>query len=267
MQPIHRPTLIALTCALATTAFAQTPAPFGATTDCRALSTRTLQSDCTNTNRQTRIVALANITQPNDANEILVAIRNITDPATKIYLLQAHNTIAIATYPAELDRIEALIHQLDIPHKTYKLSFTLTDPSPTRPEPVQHFTLNLLDGQNATVKQGTKVPVLTGSFGPATDARITGAGVQTQYTYLDVGINLNATVNSTAEGGTLKFKVEQSAVAAEKSPGFPNEPIIRQTTLDGVTGLTLNKPSTIGSIDIPGTTHRFNIEVTLQQAP
>jgi len=263
-----RPPAIALALATAISASAQTSNPSPDTTDCHDLPTRVAQTDCTQAHMQVKTIYLTNVTSLNDANEILVAVRNMFEPADKIYLLASKNAIVIASYPAEIARIAALVHELDTPRKTYSLTFTLKDASDSTPAiPPQHFTIDVADGQRITLKQGSKFPVITGTFGPASDSNITAAGVQTQYTYLDIGINFDVTLTGTATGAVLKSKIEQSAIASEKSLAVPRDPIVRQTVLDGVTALTLNKPAIIGSIDIPGTTRRSNIEVVLQQVP
>jgi type II secretory pathway component GspD/PulD (secretin) len=231
-------------------------------TDCTHIYPRTAKVDCTLVHMQTKTIYLNNVAAQNDANEILVAVRNVFDPSDKIYLLGSRNAIVIASYPEEIARMEAFIHELDTPRKSYRITFTLKDSDNSKP---QRFTLEASDGQRVTLKQGSKIPVLTGSFGPAADPKVELTGVQTQYTYLDVGMNFDVTLTSTATGAILKSKIEQSALASEKSPLLPGEPIINQSVLDGTTSLTLNKPSTIGDIDIPGTTRHMDIEVTLEQ--
>ena len=58
---------------------------------------------------------------------------------------------------------------------------------------IQNPQIRALDGQKATLKIGDRVPVATGSFQPG----IGGVGinplVNTQFQYLDVGVNIDIT--------------------------------------------------------------------------
>jgi len=50
------------------------------------------------------------------------------------------------------------------------------------------------DGQNAKLKIGSKIPIATGSYSAGAATGITaGIGVQTQFTYLDVGVTIDMT--------------------------------------------------------------------------
>jgi hypothetical protein len=235
-----------------------------AITDCRKQETRTQMSDCTQAHLETRTIFLRNVEQQNDANEILVALRNLSDPSIKIYLTSSHNAISISSYPEELNRIEAIIKTLDIPHPTYRLTYTLTDFDGDKRVGTQHDTIVLVSGQRMTFKQGSKIPVATGSYNNGATAG-SAAGAQTQFTYLDVGMNVDATLTEVAGGGILRTKIEQSSVGPEPAViAGVAEPIIRQTVLEGTPTLVSGKPLTLGSIDIVGSTHRLEITVLLE---
>jgi type II secretory pathway component GspD/PulD (secretin) len=235
-----------------------------AITDCRKQSNRTQQVDCSQAHYQLRTVFLHNAEQQNDANEILVAVRNMFDPGIRVYLLASHNAITIGSYPEDLDRIEAYIRTLDIPRPTYRLTYTLTDFEGDKRVGTQHDTIVLVAGQRMTFKQGSKIPVATGSYNNGATAG-SAAGAQTQFTYLDVGMNVDATLTEVAGGGILKTKIEQSSVGPEPAViAGVAEPIIRQTVLEGTPTLVSGKPLTLGSIDIVGSTHRLEITVLLE---
>ena len=70
-----------------------------------------------------------------------------------------------------------------------------------------------MDGQKASLKIGQRVPVATGSFQPG----IGGVGinplVNTQFQYLDVGVNIDITPKVHLDGEvTLKISMDVSAV-------------------------------------------------------
>jgi len=254
-------TLAGLALALAFTCAANAQTPASDTTDCGKLPNRTAQTDCTRTHMQIRIIDLKNIGSQNEANEILVAARNMFDPSTKIYMLGASNTIVVASYPQEVDRIEAFIHSLDRPKPTYRLTFTITDFDGATKTGTHHFSLIDASGQRVTMKQGSKVPVITGKYDAGTQS------AETQNTYLDVGMSFDVTASPYANGLYLKSKIEQSAVGKETSLIGPHDPIVHQTVIEGVTMLATGKPLVLGSLDVPDSTKRMEISVIAEALP
>jgi type II secretory pathway component GspD/PulD (secretin) len=227
--------------------------------DCKTLPTRTAMSDCSVENGETRIFHLANVSQQNEANEILVALRSLLDPSTKIYLVATQNAILISTYPQDFARVEFIIHALDQPHKAFRLTYTVATIEGGKNIGTAHYSLVAADGQRTTLKEGDKVPVATGSF--STDK----AAAQTQFTYLDVGMNFDATVNAMATGFALKTKVEQSSIGPTNTIAGVAEPVVRQSVLETATIVPLGKPLMLGSIDIPNSTRHLDIDVLVEQ--
>jgi type II secretory pathway component GspD/PulD (secretin) len=227
------------------------------TTDCTTLSNRSQRTDCTEVRRQAKTIDLVNVTNQNDANEILVAVRNTFEPELKIYLLSSQNALVVSTYPEEFARIEALVHSLDRPHKAYRLTYTVTELDAGKPIGTQHLSMVVVDGQRTTAKEGTKVPVATGSF--TTDNNSS----QTQFTYLDVGMNIDSTLTGYDNGALLKAKVEQSGIGQTSTIAGVTEPIVSQTVFEGISFLTPGKPVMLGSVDVPNTTRRLDIAVVM----
>ncbi|MEO6924041.1 MAG: type II and III secretion system protein, partial [Bryocella sp.] len=56
---------------------------------------------------------LTNVSQQNDANEILVALRNLFDPSTKMFLIASQSAIVMRATPDELLLAEKIINDLD----------------------------------------------------------------------------------------------------------------------------------------------------------
>ena len=201
---------------------------------------------------------LKNASQPNEGNELLTALRLMMDPAMKIYLTPSQQAITVRATPEDLAQVQRLIDELDRPKKDYRLNYTLTETDNGKRVGISHLSMVTSSGNRSTVKQGSKVPIVTGSYDrDKTD-------VQTQFTYLDVGINLDATVSDFAGGVTLKTKAEESSIAEEKS-GVGTDPIVRQSVLDLVTNVALGKPMVLGSLDIQGSTRHLDIEVVVDQ--
>jgi type II secretory pathway component GspD/PulD (secretin) len=209
----------------------------------------------------TQTFFLKNVSQQNDANEILIALRNMLCTNIKVYLVASQNAIVINASADELQLAQKLIAQLDRPHTLYRLTYSLNTIDHGKRIATQRYTLVVAAGQRATLKQGMKIPVVTGTYDRDS------ATSQQQVQYLDVGMNFDATVNTVAEGVVLKSKVEQSSIAEEKSGVGPQDPAVRQTVLEGTSTLTLGKPVVLGSLDTPGADQRVEIEVTAEAIP
>ncbi|MBE7158398.1 MAG: hypothetical protein INR62_08195 [Rhodospirillales bacterium] len=207
----------------------------------------------------TKVFHLANVGSPNEANEIVIALRNVIDPTDKIFLLNSTNDVIISASAEELTHVGELIAELDKPKHAYRLTYTLTESDAGKRVGVQHFATLVLVGQHVVLKQGDKIPVVTGSYSTEKAAQ------QNQFTYLDVGINLDSTLDQFASGLRLRSKVEQSAVAQEHQTGMlADEPIVRQSVLEGTSAITPGKPTNLGGIDIVGSTRHLDIEVVVE---
>jgi hypothetical protein len=122
----------------------------------------------------------------------------------------------------------------------------------------------LVSEQETTLKQGSKIPIATGSYSSGSP----GVGVQTQFTYLDVGMNFAATLTAMGENAMLKSSVEDTSAAPERSEiAGVREPVVRQSTLKGESLLAPGKPLALGSMDIPGSTTHLQIEVVMEPLP
>jgi general secretion pathway protein D len=98
---------------------------------------------------------------------------------------------------------------------------------------IQNPQIRALDGQKASLKIGDRVPVATGSFQPG----IGGVGinplVNTQFQYLDVGVNIDITPHVHAGREiTLKITMDISSVTGQSSIGGISQPIIGQRKIE-----------------------------------
>jgi len=176
-------------------------------------------------------------------------------PGAKIYYAPASGALLLRGAPEDIQLAQKIIADLDKIRKTYRLTYTLTELDGNKRVDSQRFTLIMLPGGKAYLKQGSKVPIVTGSTE-------TGGSVQnTQVQYLDVGLNIEASLEGSAEGLRLRSKVEQSALADEKSGLGAQDPVVRQRVIEGTSVLALGKPFLLGSLDMPGSTRHLEIEV------
>lgn len=199
---------------------------------------------------------LTNVSQPKDATDLTTALRNLLDAHDKIYLVESENAVVVQGTAEQIALARTLLNDLDRPKKTYRLTYTITDTDGGTRVGTQHFAMIVVAGQRTVLKQGNKVPVATGSIANASD-------VKTEVTYIDVGMNFDATLDEFANGVRLNSKVEQLSMADEKSGAGVQDPIIRQTRLESTSFLTAGKPLILGSLDIPGSTRQVDIEVVM----
>jgi type II secretory pathway component GspD/PulD (secretin) len=205
---------------------------------------------------------LHNAGTPNEANEIQTAIRNLLPPDAKIYLVPSQEAIILQATPELIAEAQKVIGELDRPKKLFRLTYTISEMDGGKRTNTQHFSMVAEDGQRVTLKQGSKVPIATGSYSSSGSV-----GVQTQFQYLDLGMNFDATAVSIAGGAVLKSKVEQSSAAGDTVIAEVREPVIRQATLEGTSMAKLGKPLMLGSLDIPGSTAHLDVEVTVEEVP
>lgn len=100
---------------------------------------------------------------------------------------------------------------------------------------LQNPEIRVLDQQKATLKIGDRVPIATGSF--SSGGGVSGGGisplVNTQFQYLDVGVNIDITpqIHSNREV-TLKLVLEVSSVTGEVNIGGITQPQIGQRRIE-----------------------------------
>jgi len=114
---------------------------------------------------------------------------------------------------------------------------------------IQNPQIRALDGQKASLKIGDRVPVATGSFQPG----IGGVGinplVNTQFQYLDVGVNIDITPHVHAgREVTLKITMDVSAVTGKSTIGGIDQPIIGQRKIEHEIRLKDGEANLLGGI-------------------
>ena len=114
---------------------------------------------------------------------------------------------------------------------------------------LQNPQIRALDGQKASLKIGDRVPVATGSFQPG----IGGVGinplVNTQFQYLDVGVNIEITPHVHSNGEvTLKITMDVSAVTNRTNIGGIDQPIIGQRKIEHEIRLKDGEANLLGGI-------------------
>jgi len=114
---------------------------------------------------------------------------------------------------------------------------------------IQNPQIRSVDGQKASLKIGDRVPVATGSFQPG----IGGVGinplVNTQFQYLDVGVNIDVTPTVHNDGEvTLKLAMDISSVTGQSNIGGISQPIIGQRKIEHTIRLRDGEISLLGGM-------------------
>jgi general secretion pathway protein D len=144
----------------------------------------------------------------------------------------------------ELANINATNFAVTIPAAT--ANFLFTDSSSkliTQPQ------IRASDGQKASLKIGERVPVATGSFQPG----IGGVGinplVNTQFNYIDVGVNIDITPHVHGlDEITLKLAMDISAVDSYQNIGGIQQPVIGQRKIEQDIRLKEGEVNILGGI-------------------
>jgi hypothetical protein len=167
---------------------------------------------------------------------------------------KSDKTVEKADKPAEKSAAPAEVKELH----TYRLTYTLIEMEAGKKVGEQHYTMMVNAGSKyGMIRIGSKVPIKTGVFDPG------GGKVETtQFQYMDVGLSINATLSVVPNGIQVSSQVDQSGIADSASPA---QPVIRQTTLTTNATLTPGGHVQLGSLDIPGSTHHIDVELTLER--
>ncbi len=205
--------------------------------------------------RQT--VFLMHVTDVRGMNDIQTDLRNLF-PRMKIFGVQSQMAISLDGTQEDVAAAQKVIAELDRPIKTYRITYTLTEIDDGARGATQKYVLIAASGVRTILVQGTKVPLATSTLDKS------GSAASTQIQYIDVGLKIQATPASSAEGLRLDTRVEQSSVTGESSVGGTQDPALNQTVLDATSNLAEGKPQVLGSLDVPGTTKRLEIAVVAE---
>ncbi len=143
-----------------------------------------------------------------------------------------------------LAHLNATNFQVTIPPATANFLF-----SDSNTKVIQQPQVRALDGQKASLKIGERVPVATGSFQPG----IGGVGinplVNTQFNYIDVGVNIDITPRIHGlDEVTLKIAMDISSVDSFTNIGGIQQPVIGQRKIEHEIRLKEGEVSLMGGM-------------------
>jgi general secretion pathway protein D len=114
---------------------------------------------------------------------------------------------------------------------------------------IQNPQIRALDNQKATLKIGDRVPVATGSFQPGIGGVGVNPLVNTQFQYIDVGVNIDVTPTvHAARDVTLKITMEVSSVSSRVNIGGIDQPVIGQRRVEHTIRLKEGEVSLMGGM-------------------
>jgi type II secretory pathway component GspD/PulD (secretin) len=200
---------------------------------------------------------LTNLTQQNDAIDLQTDLRNLF-PRARLFYVPSQDAISMRGSPEDIALAQKVVSDMDRPKKTYRLTYSIRESDAGKAIGTQKIVVVVPTGGKTVVKQGSRVPISTGSVDSNSGTPL--AKVE----YLDIGLNIDATLDASAEGLRLRSQVEQSSLADEKSGVGTQDPVIRQTRLDDVSTLVPGRPAVLGALDLPDSTRHEEIEVVAE---
>jgi general secretion pathway protein D len=120
---------------------------------------------------------------------------------------------------------------------------------------IQDPEVRVTDGEKASLKIGQRVPVATGSFQAGVGVGVGGGAgvvnplVNTQFQYIDVGVNIDVTPRVHPNGDvSMKLSVDVSSIAGQSNIGGIEQPIISQRKIEHDIRLKDGEVSILGGL-------------------
>jgi general secretion pathway protein D len=148
----------------------------------------------------------------------------------------------------ELKHLTGADYSLTLPGAT--ANAILTD---NKTRIIQDPEVRVSDGEKATLKIGSRVPVATGSFqtggvGVSTAATISPL-VNTQFQYIDVGVNIDVTPRVHPDGDvSMKLSIEVSQITGTSNIGGINQPVIGSKKIEHDVRLKDGEENVLGGL-------------------
>jgi general secretion pathway protein D len=127
--------------------------------------------------------------------------------------------------------------------------------SDTATKIIQDPEIRVTDGQKATLKIGNRVPVATGSFQAGVGVGVGGGAgvvnplVNTQFQYIDVGVNIDVTPRVHPDDEvSMKLVVEVSSISGTSNIGGISQPVISQRKVEHDIRLKEGEASVLGGL-------------------
>lgn len=156
------------------------------------------------------------------------------------------NTTSTTTTPTIYDLKNIKASDLAVTIGSATANMLLSD---SNTKVLQNPRIRCTDQQKATMKIGERIPTATGSYSSGVASTVTSSLVNTQFQYLDVGVNIEVTPTVHYDHDvTLKMKIEVSSQSGSVTISSVTEPIIAQKTSEQVIRLREGEASVLSGI-------------------
>jgi hypothetical protein len=149
----------------------------------------------------------------------------------------------------------------EAPVSTYKVEFRLRDGSETAAKNGRTYVIWINSQKRSYIRVGERVPVAMDPVQPGTS----GAGptpiANRQISYMDLGVNIDASVTEHGSKVTLDANIDVSLlVSHHEGVQVLPQPSVSQIRINVTTAVPLGKPSLVASINDPVTQRKFEVE-------
>jgi hypothetical protein len=143
--------------------------------------------------------------------------------------------------------------KMERPLSFYKVEYVLRELQDGKAINSRNFVMTIEDNDRGEAKVGARVPVNVGGTVP-----------NSQWQYMDVGVNINCRISGKGDYAALRTMIEISsfALAEQQGSGPAAQPVVRQMRTDMAAVVPLGKPTVIGIIDDVNSTKRYEVAVT-----
>ena len=154
----------------------------------------------------------------------------------------AQNTLSPTLF--DLAHLKATDFQVNVGSAT--LNLLLTD---NNTKVLQSPRMRSTDGQKASMKIGSRIPIATGSYQTGAATALVSSLVNTQFQYQDVGVNIEMTPTVHFDHDvTLNLKIDVSSETGTQNISGVTEPIFSQRVVTQVIRLREGEASLLGGI-------------------
>jgi len=162
---------------------------------------------------------------------------------TKLWILTGVLLLARTSF-AQTDR--------ESPNGFYRLDFVTKELDDNKLINTRTYSMTVSDKAAGNIRSGSKVPVYTNS-----------SGGNTQFTYLDLGVNIDCHDLRELQGQlTLSVSADIAAATTEAAGSTNPNPVIRQYKWNSAVIVPLRKATQIFSSEDLGSKRKFQLELT-----
>ena len=153
------------------------------------------------------------------------------------------------------------------PMAPFKVEFRIRDGSDAKS--ARRYTMLIESTGRGTFKIGERVPVASGSFQPGVGGVGVSPMLNTQFSYVDVGVNIETKISRQDDWIAMVSTLDISTIVEHKQQaGAPavSNPTIAQIHIALNALVPLGKPTLVASVDDPVTHQRFDVEALVTKA-